>query len=70
MEQNKFPIKGDLGKSFEKFKSSPLVRGCLIYKEGNLCRWGNFVGTKSEIEARIKEAGMHLQNSIKNKTYE
>jgi hypothetical protein len=68
MTENNFPIKGDLGKAFEKIKKEMFieVNGCLVsHRSNHQFQWGGYTGSFPFIAEKIREARLALQNSIK-----
>lgn len=59
----------DLSQLFNKLIACGMyekIEGCLCERlPDDKFKWGNIAGTRSEIEAAIKEAGENLKNSIK-----
>jgi hypothetical protein len=58
----------DIAKSFEKLKNEVFVEinGCLLERlSGDIFKWKDFKGTFPEVAEKIREAGMALQNSIR-----
>jgi hypothetical protein len=58
----------DLGKSFEKLKKEMFitVNGCLVeVLPDHKFRWNGYIGSFTEVAEKIREAGMALQNSIR-----
>lgn len=60
----------DLSQSFNKLVGSMYenIGGCLVERlSENKYRWGKLVGTRSEIEKAITDAGKAIENSLSKK---